>query len=270
MSSLDKSTSPGCAGKAFELGARRHARILSSGGLSLQVRGLPSQKPDYSEGVATLGRPAPVSRPIAFCSDVQGNLPALEAVLADLARRAITDIYVVGNIVLGSDKPLEVWMRLANLQAHLTQGPKDLATATVDPTLLKPKDAREKAVAAAFKQTRDALGEFVLQKLKRLPLQLRMPLIQGDELVALHGSPADPTTEFSHDLDDDEVMALVGDDPADLIVCGGALVPFDRIVAGVRIVNVGVVHSEKSRVAHYSVITPKLDGIVVEQSWTEY
>ncbi|MBK8172937.1 MAG: metallophosphoesterase [Sandaracinaceae bacterium] len=207
---------------------------------------------------------------MAFCSDVQGNLAALEAVLADVARRAITDIYVAGNVVLGGDKPLETWMRLATLQAHITQGPKDLAVATVDPDLLKPKDAREKALAAQFKSTRDSLGEFVLQKLKRLPVQIRMPLIQGDELVVMHGSPSDPSIEFSHDLDDDETLALVADDPADIIVCGGALVPFERTVPGVRIVNVGVVHNAENRVAHYTIITPKLDGTIVEQAWAEY
>ncbi|MBC7858370.1 MAG: metallophosphoesterase, partial [Burkholderiaceae bacterium] len=32
-----------------------------------------------------------------------------------------------------------------------------------------------------------------------------------------------------------------GDDPADLVICGGSHVPFDRTVSGVRIINVGSV-----------------------------
>lgn len=213
---------------------------------------------------------APLSRPAAFCSDVQGNLSALEAVLAELAKRAVTDIYVAGNVVLGGAQPLETWMRLANIQARITQGPKDLATATVDPATLKASSEREKSLLAQFSTTREKLGEFVLQKLKRLPLQVRLPLLNGDELVMVHGSPGEPGTEFSHDLDDDEMLALVGDDPADIIVCGGALVPFERMVAGIRVVNVGVVHNDKQRTAHYTIITPRVDGTIVEQAWADY
>ena len=213
---------------------------------------------------------APLSRPAAFCSDVQGNLSALEAVLAELAKRAVTDIYVAGNVVLGGAQPLETWMRLANIQARITQGPKDLATATVDPSTLNVTTEREKALLTQFSDTRNKLGEFVLQKLKRLPLQVRVPLMSGDELVVVHGSPAEPGTEFSHDLDDDEMMALLGDDPADVVVCGGALVPFERMVAGVRIVNVGAVHNDKQRTAHYTIVTPRVDGTLVEQSWADY
>jgi predicted phosphodiesterase len=42
-------------------------------------------------------------------------------------------------------------------------------------------------------------------------------------------------------MSDEEVGALLGDDPADIVVCGGSHVPFDRMVAGVRIINVGSV-----------------------------
>ena len=40
---------------------------------------------------------------------------------------------------------------------------------------------------------------------------------------------------------DEEMLALLGDEPGDIIVCGGSHVPFDRSVADVRIVNVGSV-----------------------------
>jgi hypothetical protein len=46
---------------------------------------------------------------------------------------------------------------------------------------------------------------------------------------------------MSLDMDDDELNALIGDEAADLIVCGGSHVPFERIVADTHIINVGCV-----------------------------
>jgi hypothetical protein len=42
-------------------------------------------------------------------------------------------------------------------------------------------------------------------------------------------------------MSDEEISALLGDDPADVVICGGSHVPFDRMVAGVRVINVGSV-----------------------------
>lgn len=69
----------------------------------------------------------------------------------------------------------------------------------------------------------------------------RMPLPDGGELVVVHGSPADPTEPFTHEMDEEELSALIGDDPCDVIVCGGSHVPFERQVGDVRIINVGSV-----------------------------
>ena len=61
-------------------------------------------------------------------------------------------------------------------------------------------------------------------------------------------------------------MALVGDDPADVIVCGGTHVPFDRTVSGVRIVNVGSVGDAPGGThAHATFIDAGATGIEVEQ-----
>ena len=46
---------------------------------------------------------------MAFLSDVHGNLEALEAVLGELARRGVKDIYVAGDHLLGGEAPLEVF-----------------------------------------------------------------------------------------------------------------------------------------------------------------
>jgi predicted phosphodiesterase len=73
---------------------------------------------------------------------------------------------------------------------------------------------------------------------------------------------------MEHDMTDDELLARVADDPADIIVCGMTHVPFDRTVSGVRILNVGSVgeapDGEPGTFAHATIIETSSTGVHVE------
>lgn len=213
----------------------------------------------------------PATRPLAFLSDVHGNLPALDAVLRELARRAITDIYVAGDLLFGGDEPHEVWLRLTQAGARMTRGTSDLALATLDPSSLAPKDEHQRERLALFEKTRAAVGELVVARLRRLPERIRIPLVDGSEILMVHGSPSDPSIEMGHELDDDELLALIGDDPADIVVCGASHIAFQRQLEQVRVVSVGSVgQSPEGHAAHFAILTPRPDGTLVEQTSIEY
>lgn len=215
---------------------------------------------------------APASRPIGFISDVHGNLPALEAVLRAFEERNVKDVYVAGDLLLGGDDPLPVWRALQQIEARCVRGPSDVALVQIDPQSLSPSSDEERDRAERFARTRAEIGDLVVEQLRRLPDKVRIPLVDGSEIVVVHGSPADPTTEISHDMSDDEVMALISDDPADIVVCGGSHVPFERRVGDIYIVNVGTVGESPSgeRVADFVVMTPAMDGVRVERDQVEY
>lgn len=213
----------------------------------------------------------PASRPMAFLSDIHGNLTALEAVLSELADRAVTDVLVAGDHLLGGREPLEVWRRLQQIGARCTRGASDAALATIDPDNLSPSTAQERIKAEHFAQARRALGDLVIERLKRMPTSLRVPLIDGSEVVMVHGCPADPYQGIGHDVDDTELMAMLSDDPADVVVCGATHVPFRRDLESVRVVNVGSVgDAPEGPVAHYTVLSPSPHGLEIEQHWVEY
>lgn len=213
----------------------------------------------------------PAAKPLAFFSDVHGNLEALEAVLRDLGRHGVVDLVALGDHLLGGEAPVDVWMRLQLAGAKLLRGVSETALVTIDPERLTAINAADRARLDRFRSTREALGELLLARIKRLPETVRIPMIDGREIVAVHGSPADPAIEIGHDLDDEEVDALIGDDPADIVICGASHVPFDRFVGEVRVVNVGAVGaSPEGRVAHYTVIVPRLDGATIDQRYVEY
>ncbi|TNF62381.1 MAG: hypothetical protein EP303_04125 [Deltaproteobacteria bacterium] len=88
-------------------------------------------------------------------------------------------------------------------------------------------------------QRREPRSATSAERLRRLPERERIPLVDGREILMVHGSPADNNREISHDLSDDEILALLDDDPADIIVCGSTHVPFQRTVEEYHVVNVG-------------------------------
>jgi predicted phosphodiesterase len=208
---------------------------------------------------------------MGFFSDVHGNLTALNAVLEELKRRGVRDLFVAGDLLLGGDDPLAVWRRLQTVGAHCVCGPSDLALARVDPQTLKPQGDAELAKVRAFVETQKALGELVQKQLGQLPRGLRIPMIDGSELLLVHGSPKDPFEPIGHELDDEELRAMLEDDPADVIVCGGTHVPYARLLDEVQVINVGSAGSApEGRFAHYAIVFPSLSGSHFEQGYVEY
>jgi predicted phosphodiesterase len=200
-------------------------------------------------------------------SDVHGHLDALRAVLATAERRAFHKLLVAGDLVFPGPEPLETWRRLSAAGAVMVQGLADRAVATLDPASLRPRSDHERERLEQMKSTREALGDLILQRIRRLPTHQRIPLEDGGELLLVHGSPADPGEALTHDMTDAEINALIADDTADVVVCGASHLPFDRLVGGVRIVNVGSVGEAPGagpRVAHATWIESTPRGVHVE------
>jgi predicted phosphodiesterase len=199
-------------------------------------------------------------------SDIHGRADALSAVLAMGERRGYAQLLVAGDLCFPGPEPLETWRRLTQAQAVIVQGTGDRALATLDIVKLSPRNEHERARLTRLSEVRTELGELILARLARLPASHRIDLEDGSELLLVHGSPVDPFEPFSHDMTDEEMWALIGDDPADIVVCGGSHVPFDRMVQGVRIINVGSVgEAPTGGHADATIIETHKGGIEVEQ-----
>lgn len=173
--------------------------------------------------------------------DIHGELAALRAVLATAEKQSFHKLLVAGDILFPGPDALETWRRLTAAGALLVQGVTDRALVTLDAAHMPAKTPHEKARVERMQAVQRELGDLVMERIRRLPMQERIPLEDGRELVLVHGSPADPFEPMTFDMSDEELLALVGDDPADIVVCGMSHVPFDRTVADVRIINVGSV-----------------------------
>lgn len=121
---------------------------------------------------------------IAVLSDIHGNLPALEAVLAAVA--PFDALWLLGDIVGYGPQPDEVVTRLMAEGASGVRGNHDSAAVGLLDTDAFNDDAR-----TAVEWTADRLEPATRDWLTALPLR-----VENDPFTLVHGSPRDPTWEY--------------------------------------------------------------------------
>jgi predicted phosphodiesterase len=198
-------------------------------------------------------------------SDIHGHAAALRAVIREGEALGFDQLIACGDLCFPGPEPLEVWKILVQHRALCTQGVGDRALAAIDPEKLSATGEAERARIDRLRKVHRELGDIIIARLGQLPPIARLPIESGHTLLVVHGSPADPTEPFDINMSDDELIALLGDEPGDIIVCGGSHVPFERSVADVRIVNVGSVgEAPAGDHASAALVTTSQLGISVE------
>jgi predicted phosphodiesterase len=198
-------------------------------------------------------------------SDIHGHAAALRAVMREAEALGYDQLIACGDLCFPGPEPLEVWKLLVQARALCTQGVGDRGLAAIDPEKLSATPEAERARRERLRGAPRELGDIIVARLGQLPPIARLPIESGHTLLVVHGSPGDPTEPFDINMTDEEMLAMLGDEPGDIIVCGGSHVPFDRTVADVRIVNVGSVGEAPSGDhAAATIITTSQLGIQVE------
>ena len=123
---------------------------------------------------------------IALLSDVHGNLPAFEAVLADIDSHGVDQVWCLGDLVGYGAQPDDC-VELARERCDLClAGNHDLVvTGDIDIA-----DFSSSAAAAA-RWTRETIGQDALEFLRGL-----RPVEAGREIGLYHASPSDPVWEY--------------------------------------------------------------------------
>lgn len=198
-------------------------------------------------------------------SDIHGHARALSAVIEEANSYGWDQLIACGDLVFPGPEPLAVWKTLVSNRALCVQGTSDRALAQIDPGKLSATSEHERERIERFRQVQTELGELIITRLGKLPTMARLPIESGHTMLIVHGSPLDPTEPFTEDMTDDELIALLGDEPGDLIVCGGSHVPFERRIADVQIINVGSVgEAPGGDHAHGTIVTTSPTGIAAQ------
>jgi len=169
---------------------------------------------------------------LACLYDVHGNLPALEAVLADAADQGAERYVLGGDYALFGGWPKETVARLREAGPALwIRGNGERWTA--DPSAAPDNPVAVGAIAAA----RAALGDAVVAELGALPATA-----EHDGTLICHGSPPSDVRSFLPVPQDDEAELLAGVTHA-RVLFGHTHLPFRRIstTGGIELVNPGSV-----------------------------
>jgi predicted phosphodiesterase len=199
-------------------------------------------------------------------SDIHGHADALRAVLAEAETWGFDQLIVCGDHLFPGPEPLGVWKLLVQHHAVCIRGLGDQALVELDPSELVATTEIEQKRLERLSAVHEELGELIVAHLGRLPPIARLPLESGHEMVVVHGSPADFTEPLTPDLSDEEMLGLLGSETADLIICGGDHVPFQRQIDEVRIVGVGSVgESPDGMFCHATLVTSTGTQTSIEQ-----
>ncbi len=165
--------------------------------------------------------------PVAALYDVHGNLPALEAVLAEVPQGAT--VVVGGDVCAGGGQPSETLERLRALGDRVVwvRGNADRELAPGEAGLVP-----EPLVEA----TRRRLGDEQIAFLDSHPHAVRV-----DGVLYCHASPRNDVDIFTERTPEERIAFLFAGLDVATVVCGHTHTQYERSVAGVRVVNAGSV-----------------------------
>jgi putative phosphoesterase len=162
---------------------------------------------------------------VAALYDIHGNLPALDAVLAEVEREGVDAIVVGGDIASGPPQPREVVEVVRSLpNAHAIRGNAD--------RLRDPDFATDEGLGWLLEQ----LDEEHVEWLVSLPFSVVL-----EDTLYVHATPLDDTTVVTELTTDEKLAALLRDVEQSRVVAGHTHMQLERRVGETLFVNAGSV-----------------------------
>lgn len=191
---------------------------------------------------------------IALISDIHANLPALEAVLADIDRKGAAATYHLGDLVGYAPWPNETVAMIRERGIAGIAGNYDSTVATdYKHCGCKYEDPRQEELShISYAWTREHTNASAKQFLGALPFRLDVrPLgghLGGPTLILVHGTPTLNTLYWTEDRPDSfctKMAETAGAKAGDVIAFGHTHLPYHKEVGGIHFVNTGSVGRPK-------------------------
>jgi predicted phosphodiesterase len=193
----------------------------------------------------------------ALISDIHGNLPALEAVLADLDERGDVDaIYHLGDLGGYAPWPNQVAALLRERGITGIAGNYDSTVATdyVHCGCKAENPHQEELSHPSYEWTREHVSPETKRFLGTLPFRMDLRPRGGHksrpQLILVHGTPTLNTLYWTEDRPDSfctKMAKAAGAREGDLIAFGHTHKPWHRVVEGAHFLNTGSVGKPKDR-----------------------
>lgn len=187
-----------------------------------------------------------MNRVVVF-GDIHGNLPALEAVLADMDARELSPLYCLGDLVGYGTFPNEVIAAIRDrtvptLMGNYDQGVGNSSDDCGCAYTSKQAEALGKRSIAWTNEHTTADNKLYLRQLTdQIPLQL-----DGLRVRLVHGSPRKINEYLYEERPDATMERLLDMAEADVLVCGHTHIPYHKVLpSGRHVVNAGSVGKPK-------------------------
>lgn len=207
---------------------------------------------------------------LALFSDVHANLPALEAVLADIdGREGIDAVYHLGDLVGYAPWPNETVGRIRDRRIPGIAGNYDSTVATdYEHCGCKAETEHQEELShQSYEWTREHVSLETKEFLGSLPFRLDLRPLGGHkskpQVILVHGTPTLNTLYWTEDRPDSfcEKMAdSAGAKKGDLLAFGHTHKPWHREVEGVHFLNTGSVGKPKDGDPRAGYALVEMDG----------
>jgi putative phosphoesterase len=198
---------------------------------------------------------------LTIFGDIHANLPALEAVVADMDARNLPNRYCLGDLVGYGTFPNEViaairQRNIPTLMGNYDQGvgnnSDDCGCAYTNPAA---EALGKRSIAWSNAHTTPENKSYLRQLPQHIPLTL------GElRVVLVHGSPRRVNEYLYEDRPESSLERLLDMVEADVLVCGHTHIPYHRVLpSGRHVVNAGSVGKPKDG-------DPRAGYVVLESS----
>lgn len=190
----------------------------------------------------------------ALLSDIHANLPALDAVLADIEQQHVDAAFHLGDLVGYAPWPNEVVQRLATAGIPGVAGNYDSTVATdYKHCGCRYEDQRQEELShLSYAWTREHVTPPTKAWLGALPFRIDIrPLgghAAGPTVTLVHGNHTLNTVYVTEERSDDFLAKMasgVGARRGDVIAFGHTHKPWERLVEGIQFINTGSVGRPK-------------------------
>ncbi len=177
---------------------------------------------------------------VAAIYDIHGNLPALEAVLAEIRQSAV-ELVLVGGDVLPGPMPRETLAALRGLDL-----PKQFIRGNGDREVLRRSHGSENTnlpenVRAVINWNAEQLGPEDTDFIATWPLTFQLQLEGFGPVLFCHATPYNDSEIFTRLTPEGRLATIFAETEAALVVCGHTHMQFDRMVGQTRVINAGSV-----------------------------
>jgi putative phosphoesterase len=176
---------------------------------------------------------------VAALYDIHGNLPALEAVIAEVSQLEVEQIVIGGDVVPGP-MPCETlsYLRRLDLPLQFIQGNGEVA-------VLEERAGKDSGVPAQFRKgvrwNAEQLSAGGARFITTWPDTIVLQIDKLGEVLFCHATSRSKTEIFIRTTAEKKVLTAFTGVEQSIVICGHTHMQFDRTIGNQRVINAGSV-----------------------------